>query len=204
MPVKLITDFSKKNKPINKLIRHIAQKVSELVAINRLSLFQEYLGKRILDIGLGGGSVSYLLKKNGFQVNNLDITNTSLYQEISPTLYNGSDFPYKNAQFDTGIIICVLHHCADQEKVLKEAMRTCKRLIILEDTYRNQLEKILISMRDGVGNFEFYPHHYRSTNEWNQLFNKFYWHSIYIKEWSNISSYGMYGRQTLFVVESKK
>ena len=131
----------------------------------------------------------------------MDVTNTSLYPNIIPTIYNGNKFPYKNNEFDTGLLICVLHHCPLQVTVLQEAMRTCKRLVILEDTYRNKFEKILVAARDNVGNFEFYMHKYRSTQDWLKLFDKLNWKSIYTKDWSNISSYGMYGRQTFFVIE---
>jgi len=179
MPIKLITDFSSKSTYLSIIVRKISQSLAEKVANRRLSMFKKYLTKNILDIGLGGGSISKILIDKNFKVKNLDVTNTSLYPNIIPTIYNGNKFPYKNNEFDTGLLICVLHHCPLQVTVLQEAMRTCKRLVILEDTYRNKFEKILVAARDNVGNFEFYMHKYRSTQDWLKLFDKLNWKSIF-------------------------
>jgi hypothetical protein len=50
----------------------------------------------------------------------------------------------------TTLISLALHHCADPEAVLDEALRvTGARLIILESAYRNQWERFCLERLDG-------------------------------------------------------
>ena len=155
----------------------------------------------ILDVGVGDGSVAMFLKRNGYEVTGIDVVDHSLYKNVRPIIYNGKDMTFKDNQFETGIILSVLHHCSDGIRVLQETKRVAKRVIVVEDTYRNWLEKVLVSVRDSVCNFEFYPHHYRTVGEWKRIINKNGWKLITLKEWSSLA-YGLYGRQCLMVVDS--
>lgn len=205
MPAKVLIDLIKsRDSRFVFLARKVTVWLMEHTATSRLRLFEKHiLGKKILDVGVGAGSMAKVIKNRGFDVIGIDVTNTSLYPEIVPIIYDGENFPLKSDSCNTGLLICVLHHCKNPMKVLEETMRLCKRVIIIEDTYRNKLERILISARDNVGNFEFYQHDYHKTYEWEKIFEKRGWHSIYTKEWSSVEFYGMYGRQTLFVIEPK-
>lgn len=181
-------------------------KIAEYTARKRVWMIKKYLvGKKVLDIGLGSGSTSALLIDEGYKLQGVDVVNASLYSNIQPLIYNGKDLPFADKKFDNGLLICVLHHCGkNQLPVLREAMRVCKRLIIVEDTYRNNLERFLVAARDSVGNFEFFYHHYRTVSDWKSVFDELSWKVNVERSWSNISVFGMYGRQTFFVVESKK
>lgn len=190
----------------NGLMQSFFVKVAEYTAGKRVKMIKDYLkDKTILDIGLGSGSTSVLLSKLGYLVQGVDVVNASLYSDVQPIIYNGKDLLFKNMQFDNGLLICVLHHCGDNQiRVLEEAMRVCKRLVIFEDTFRNKLERFFVAARDSVGNFEFYHHNYRTVEDWKSQFDDMGWKIKYEKSWSNISVFGMYGRQTMFVIVKKR
>lgn len=206
MPAKVLIDLiNSRDSKFVLLARRVTVWLMERTATSRLRLFEKHiLGKKILDVGVGAGSMAKVIKDKGLDEVGIDVTNTSLYPEVVPVIYDGENISFKSRSRDTGLLICVLHHCSNPMRVLEETMRVCKRVIIIEDTYRNEIERILISARDNVGNFEFYQHDYHKTREWEKIFKIRGWHSIYTKEWSSLEFYGMYGRQTLFVIEPKR
>lgn len=205
MSIKLVAQIIKKDHILGDSIGQLARKLMTYSVKFRLSKIESDLkGPEILDVGLGTGAITNYLIKHNHKVTSIDVVDKSIYSNISPVLYDGENIPFSAKSFDTGLLISVLHHCTNPIRVLEETMRVCKRIIICEDTYRNRFEHILNSARDNISNFEFYQHLYHSTDEWNKIFKKRGWHSIKTQEWSNISFYGMYGRQTLFVIEPIK
>lgn len=204
MPAKIIIDAIKRGGRTGEFLLTVSRKLMERTARSRLDLFRSYVrGKKVLDVGMGAGAMAKLLQTEGCTVTSLDVTDTSLYPSLRAQLYDGIHMPQKSQSYDAGLLICVLHHCSEPMTVLAEVMRICKRVVIIEDTYRNKLEHYLISARDNVGNFEFYQHPYHTTDEWRNLFRKMGWRTVVVREWSSVEFYGMYGRQTLFVIEPK-
>ncbi|PIW07460.1 hypothetical protein COW38_02755 [Candidatus Collierbacteria bacterium CG17_big_fil_post_rev_8_21_14_2_50_45_7] len=159
------------------------------------------VGRNVLDFGLGMGSFAKCMLDDGYHVVGLDVDNTSLWKEIQPVIYDGKIIPFKNNVFDNTTVICVLHHCQKQEQLLNEIMRVSKRAIVIEDTYRNQLEHIAIAIRDSIENWEFYKHTYRSYPEWKKLCENNGWKVKHVKSWSSWDFGVLYGHQTCFVIE---
>ncbi|MFA6549918.1 MAG: class I SAM-dependent methyltransferase [Candidatus Gracilibacteria bacterium] len=128
----------------------------------------------ILDIGSGGGHICLNLKEKGFRVTPIDISNKSVAHSISPIIYNGLKVPFQNKKFDVALICTVLHHAKDPGQILKEAKRTAKRIIIIEDIYENQAHKYLTYVADSLLNLEFigHPHNNKNDNEWKKIFEK--------------------------------
>jgi len=147
------------------------------------------------------GSLAKCMLDDGYHVVGLDVDNTSLWKEIQPVIYDGKIIPFKNNVFDNTTVICVLHHCQKQEQLLNEIMRVSKRAIVIEDTYRNQLEHIAIAIRDSIENWEFYKHTYRSYPEWKKLCENNGWKVKHVKSWSSWDFGVLYGHQTCFVIE---
>lgn len=202
MPAKAIVAVINKKTWWGETSRKVAITLMEGTARSRYGLFKNFLkGKSVLDVGVGVGSMSKILRDRGFKVTGIDIDKSSLYGDMAPIVYDGRNIPLKDKSIDTGLLICVLHHCSEPLKVLEETMRVCKRIVIIEDTFRNGLERFLVAARDSIGNFEFYHHDYRSTKEWLAIFKKRGWKVVYKNEWSSVTFYGMYGRQTLFVID---
>lgn len=162
-----------------------------------------YIEGKVLDIGLGAGTVAFSLKRDGFDVTSVDVVDLSFYSDIRPVLYDGKKLPFKKKAFDTGLLIGVLHHCGDQNiHVLEEAMRVCKRVICIEDTYRNDTERFLVSTQDQICNAEFYEHNYLTVPQWRAVFKKHDWKVKALKEYSEVSFGVFYSRYCMFVLES--
>lgn len=202
MPARPIIKASRRKGILAKLLLYAARLGSQIFATPRYELIRDEIkGVKILDVGLGMGTLARLMMRGGYMVTGIDVDNTSLYPEIRPVLYDGKKMPFRRKEFDTATIICVLHHCSDQVQVLSEAVRVAKKVIVIEDTYRNRLERIFISLRDQIENWEFYPHEYRSWNEWRALCIDMGWKVKQIRSWSSWDFGILYGRQTLFTVE---
>lgn len=157
----------------NQFYTHLVEKFLLQISKKNINLIKPHLkGKTILDVGVGAGLTFRLLKEIGFQITGLDISDLSIYPDIKATLYDGTHFPFKDQQFDNSLLIHVLHHCEDQQAVLREAARTSDQVIIVEDTYKNIFEQIITNVNDCLGNFEFYRHPYHPVSEWQKIFNQ--------------------------------
>jgi ubiquinone/menaquinone biosynthesis C-methylase UbiE len=129
---------------------------------------------KILDIGAGGCLVARGLIEHGFQVTALDITDLSYFPEIRPVLYDGEKMPFPDNAFDVALLLTVLHHTADPDQVLKEATRVARRIIVVEDIYRNPFQKYLTLATDTVVNWGFSEMHYsnRDDSGWRACFQE--------------------------------
>lgn len=93
---------------------------------------------KILDLGCGKCCTTSKLIASGKHVTSLDVVNKGVC--VQPQVFNGSDIPYSDKTFDLGICSFVLHHTDQQIKLLMELKRTCKKILILEDTPMNDTE----------------------------------------------------------------
>ena len=103
--------------------------------------------------------------------------------------------------FETALIIHVLHHCGDGLAVLSEAKRVAKRVIFIEDTYRNWFEWFVVSVSDALNNGELWFHKYRKFNEWKKVIKRKGWTIVHCDQWSEYGVAALYGRYCLFVIE---
>jgi ubiquinone/menaquinone biosynthesis C-methylase UbiE len=158
-------------------------------------------GKKMLDVGMGSGSFSYFLNKKGFDVQSVDVASLSIYDDLKPVIYDGKTLPFKDREFDTAVIIHVLHHCSDGLRVLEEAKRCSKRVIFIEDTYRNQLEWFVVASFDSITNFEFWWHKYRTIHEWKKIIKDKGWKVVSSDQWSEGGITSPFGRYCMFVIE---
>lgn len=128
--------------------------------------------ENILDIGSGKCGLSYLLKINNFSVTSMDIKNLSYTRAISPIIYNGINFPFKDNSFDVSLLLTVLHHTKNPINIIKEAKRVSKKIIIIEDVYDNNFQKHLTFFTDSLFNLEFidHPHNNKNEIEWENIF----------------------------------
>ncbi len=181
-------------------------KIFHFVMIRKANIIwrkiEKYLkGKSVLDVGMGSGSITYFLKSKKFEVTSVDVKNLSIYEDLKPVLYGGDTMPFKNNSFETAVIVHVLHHCDDGEKVLKEARRVAKRVIFIEDTYRNWFEWLVVSVSDAINNGELWLHKYRTVAEWKKIIKRNNWKVVYYSEWSEWFVAAVYGRYCVFVIE---
>jgi 2-polyprenyl-3-methyl-5-hydroxy-6-metoxy-1,4-benzoquinol methylase len=128
----------------------------------------------ILDIGSGNGLAAHLLKEKGFNIVPLDIHEGNYHPSVKPIVYDGKNIPFGDNSFHTGIILTVLHHIEDPEEFLKEAVRVCEELVIMEDIYDNKMQQYLTYFLDRVANL-FYspcPHTNKNDAQWRATFAK--------------------------------
>jgi len=129
---------------------------------------------KTVDIGSGNGMVAFYLQKKGHQMTALDVADLSIHPEIKTIVYDGNQMPFENREFDTGLILTVLHHTDDPVIVLKEAQRVCKRLIIIEDIYSNTLQQYMTYAMDTLVNLGHSNMTYQNKNdqEWKTTFKQ--------------------------------
>ena len=131
-------------------------------------------GDKVLDIGCGLGRITKMIKDEGHIITPLDVRDLSIDDDISPLIYNGKKIPFADKSFDVSLIITVLHHTVSPEAILREARRVSKKIIIIEDIYKNSLQKYFTFLNDSVLNLEFFGHPHSNMNdlEWKKTFKK--------------------------------
>lgn len=155
--------------PKNLIYRILKARAKDLAEMVSPHLKKDEL---ILDIGPASCTVTEALIDQGFRVFPLDVENFSIVDTVLPTLYDGDRMPFRDNQFDTSLILFVLHHTPDPVRVLAEAKRVSKKIIILEDIVTSPAHKSLTAALDSLMNLEFYdqPHTNKSDKEWRAVF----------------------------------
>ena len=154
---------------INRLGRTRAQRLVHQMA--------PYLtpGDRILDLGCGTCHVADALIANGHgRPTLLDVEDFSFVESLTPQLYDGAVIPFEDKRFDVVLLVTVLHHTREPERLIVEAARVANRLIVIEDVYGSFIGRIATNVMDSVSNLEFFghPHANRSDREWRACFRK--------------------------------
>lgn len=148
------------------------------------------LGQNILDVGSAEGWTGRFITqhKPDCSVQLLDVTDLN-QTNLPLTLYDGNNFPFQDNAFDTSLLLLILHHCDDPDRVLEEALRvTRKRLIVTESVYHHMLGRAVLFCADNIVNslrsnakmatgLKF-----RTPAQWEQKFAEFGL-SIHHKEW---------------------
>lgn len=129
---------------------------------------------RILDVGAGNCLIASHLAKLGYDTTAVDIVNQSIVPAITPVIYPGNELPFSAKSFDVVLLLTVLHHTQNPEAVLSEALRVGKRVIILEDVYAHEVQRIATLTMDTVVNLGASPMTYqnKSDRQWRALFGR--------------------------------
>ncbi len=135
------------------------------------------VGSRVLDLGTAEAYVpGTLAARTGAWTCGVDI---GVYRRVPVpyAVYNGRRLPFRDATFDTTLLLLTLHHCDAPEVVLDEAIRvTRRRLVITESVYRTPIERFWLDLLDGrVNRFRHEGAmrpalHVRRPEEWRRLF----------------------------------
>jgi ubiquinone/menaquinone biosynthesis C-methylase UbiE len=131
-------------------------------------------GSKVLDFGCGTMEVADSVgKQSKSQVSGIDVSTIATgHKDFTP--YNGKQIPFADQSFDETYAAFVFHHINDFIPLLKECRRvTKKRLVIVEDVYRNPLEHLLIALADFTNWFidpsMHIPLNFRSEKQWQLL-----------------------------------
>lgn len=170
-----------------------------------VSRIEPFIKGKVLDVGMGAGAISCALARRSHDLVGVDVADLSMYSDLRPLIYDGVKLPFRDRYFGTSLLIHVLHHCGrdgrDNLRVLREAKRVSRRVVLIEDTYRNWLEKQLVSLGDMIGNAEFFRHNYLKSEQWLRYFKKMRWRVTYFREYSEMTMGMLYGRYCMFVIE---
>lgn len=168
---------------------------------NRLSFFLHPEDK-ILEIGSGLGTVTHHFKQQGLQITPLDLQDLTVIPNIKPIIYDGKKLPFADDTFDRVLILTVLHHTTNPVSVILEAARVGRQIIIIEDIYRNWLQKYLTFFVDSLVNFEFigHPHSNQTDDQWKHIFQDL---NLTIS-YSTSHQFLIFFRQSVYVLEKPK
>ena len=161
-----------KLKFVSSFLRNLDQSRIDSI-ITRIEPFLSKKNK-IIDIGVGLGLLSSAIQKKGYYLCPVDVHNISIAKDIKPVLFDGQALPFKNNSFDTALLITVLHHTPNPEKIILETSRVAKKIIIMEDIFESTIHKYLTFIMDSIMNLEFFghPHTNKSDKGWRKLFKK--------------------------------
>ena len=127
---------------------------------------------KLVEIGSGPGSTLRVMREAGYSIEGLDIRDNSYRSDLKARIYPGDIFPYQDQEFDTALLLTMLHHTPEPDRIISEAARCAKRLIIIEDVYDNAFQAWYTKRTDSLTNLEFigHPHSNRSHTEWLETF----------------------------------
>jgi len=151
------------------------------------------VGRRVLDLGAGEGYVASALSAG---LDGVGKTPRAVPRSAPGTVwvcacdvgrfrqtpgpyvvYDGERLPFPDDAFDTTMLLLTLHHCADPERVLDEALRVTRhRLIVTESVFRNRVDRFWLHLLDGRLNARRHggamnvPLSFRTAEGWRALF----------------------------------
>ena len=138
--------------------------------------FESFLKKeeKIVDIGSGNGLITHFFRGKGHRVTPVDVVDLAYNDSVRPTVYDGKTMPFSDKHFDTALLLTVLHHCEQPDAVLTETKRVAKRIIIIEDIYKNPIQKHLTFFIDSLVNLGYSdnPHTNKDDEDWRTTFKK--------------------------------
>ena len=142
-----------------------------------VSIFKELIpsSAKVLDIGGGWGFyVEPLERARNCEVTVLDVREPR-FRKAPVVVYEGDKLPFADQSFDVSLLITVLHHVVSPERLLAEARRVTRHLVIVvEDLYQSSIGRIWTILRDSFYNLEIvgHPHQFRTREEWRHCFQK--------------------------------
>lgn len=169
------------------------------IKLDRIAAFLKS-GDRVLDIGTGNGGLCRELRGRGFEVQPVDVKNISFFDDVQPLIYDGRKLPFEEGAFPVTMLITVLHHIPDPEAVLREAIRVSGgKIIVMEDIYKNPVQKYLTYFTDSLVNLEFagHPHTNKDDEGWRQVFQESGLKLVARKEFRTL----LFFRQVIYVLE---
>lgn len=167
--------------PLRFLVERIIKKRTKWI-VNSFDEFVEK-GKKVLDVGAGGGWISKeIQKRKNTDIALLDVTDFN-QTDLKLTLYDGKKMPFSDNSFDVVLLNFVLHHSKNPLEILKEAKRVSRdKIVIFEDTYNSFFEKIILYFWDIISNLHSFlikpfkekmSFNFKKISQWKKIFEDF-------------------------------
>ena len=156
---------------------------------------------RMLDLGCGDGLLSAAITevRSDVTVAGVDVLARS-DAKIPVESFDGRTIPYPTGSFDVVMLVDVVHHADDPERLLREAARVAGRFVLIKD---HLLEGVLaeptLRFMDWVGNAHHgvaLPYNYWSRVRWERAFRSL---GLKVDAWAE--NLGLYPRPASWVFE---
>lgn len=133
-------------------------------------------GARVLDVGCGSGDLAALVMelRPDVRIEGIDVL-VRPGTAITVTEYDGYHIPFADNAFDAAMVIDVLHHTDDPEKVLAEIARIAPQVIIKDHLRDGLAAATTLRFMDWVGNATHgvrLPYNYLSHRTWQEIWGK--------------------------------
>jgi|SRR3990172_423789 len=133
-------------------------------------------GETVLDCGCGSMLIAEMLSQQyGLKAFGADLIQLS-QKNSHFCMCSGERLAFRKDSFDNVCLIFALHHMSDPLAAIRECLRvTKKRLIILEDVYKNSFELQLLKFFDYHGNRVIsldmrLPFNFKTERMWKTIF----------------------------------
>ena len=128
---------------------------------------------KVLDIGCGSGTLAkaVMTLRPDVSFEGIDVLvrpNT----DIPVKEYDGYNIPAPDGHYDVALFVDVLHHTDDPSRLVAEARRVAKNVVIKDHNRDGLLENSTLRFMDWVGNAAHgvrLPYNYLSSSEWRSL-----------------------------------
>jgi len=157
-----------------------ARRALECRAERFSAIFKEWLpttGSKILDIGGGWGFYGAAMEKLGYDVTVLDVIRPS-FQKSPVLIYDGNRIPFDRNAFQGSMMVTMLHHVHEPEKLIREMTRVTEDfVIVVEDLYHHRIGFFWTVLRDMFYNAEWlgHPKQFKKHEEWIRIFEDRGW-----------------------------
>jgi SAM-dependent methyltransferase len=127
----------------------------------------------VLDIGCGDGSIARAIvqRRSDLTITGVDVL-VRPETRIPVIEYDGSTLPFPDHSFDAVILVDVVHHVDDPQRLLGEAARVSRDRVLIKDHVADGvLARPTLRLMDWVGNARHgvqLPYNYLTRAEWRR------------------------------------
>jgi SAM-dependent methyltransferase len=134
-------------------------------------------GAKVLDVGAGDGLLASRVRalRPDLDVQGVDVL-VRAETHIPVERFDGTTLPYADDAFDAIMMVDVLHHATEQDRLLAEISRVASRCVVIKDHFvRGVLAEPTLKLMDWVGNARHgvsLPYAYWTPSRWSEAFER--------------------------------